>query len=251
MFEQTFIAHTPVAARGWTLVASTAGQIGLIAGLALVPLLQPDLLPRSALASILTTPTLPPAKAPGPPPRELGRAAGPRRNVVRETVFTAPPAIPLRVAMIDTLDEAPVNSAPDGVVGVPPGLGNTPHEHAFTLTPPPARTEPTPAPKAVPPPAPVTRIQVGGVVQEGMLVHRVIPEYPRLAVQNRLEGQVVFHALIGRDGVIAALRVVSGHPVFVQAATGAVRQWRYRPTLLNGDPCEVETSITVTFALRR
>lgn len=239
MFEQTFVAHTPVAARGWTLVASTIGQTGLIAGLALVPLLQPDLLPRSALTSILTTPTLPPAKAPGPPPRELGRAAKPRRNVVRAAVFTAPPAIPPRVAMIDTLDEAPVNSAPVGVVGVPLGLGNTTHEHAFALTPPPAPVEPKPAPKAAPPPAPATRIQVGGYVQEGMLVHRVIPVYPRLAVQNRLEGQVVFRALIGRDGIIAALRVVSGHPVFVQAATDAVREWRYRPTLLNGDPCEV------------
>jgi protein TonB len=67
----------------------------------------------------------------------------------------------------------------------------------------------------------------------------------------RLAGTVVLHAIISRDGHIDALEVVSGSPFFVQAALDAVREWRYRPTLLNGEPVEVETTITVVFQLRR
>jgi len=88
-------------------------------------------------------------------------------------------------------------------------------------------------------------------VLEAQLISRVEPRYPTLAVQTRQSGTVVLHAIISRDGRINALEVVSGSPFFVQAALDAVRQWRYRPTMLNGEPVEVETTITVEFRLQR
>jgi TonB family protein len=89
-----------------------------------------------------------------------------------------------------------------------------------------------------------------GVLQ-AQLISRVEPRYPQLAVQTRQSGTVVLHAIVSRDGRINALEVVSGSPFFVQAALDAVRQWRYRPTMLNGEPVEVETTITVQFILQR
>jgi len=84
---------------------------------------------------------------------------------------------------------------------------------------------------------------------EGNLIHRVQPEYPPLAIQTRTQGQVVLRAVISRGGTIENLQVVSGHPLLVRAALEAVRQWRYRPYVLNGEPVEVETQVTVNFVL--
>ncbi len=86
---------------------------------------------------------------------------------------------------------------------------------------------------------------------QAVLIQRVQPVYPPLAVQMRLEGTVQLRAIIGRDGAVTALEVLSGHSILAQAALEAVRQWHYRPTLLNGKPVEVETYITVIFQLRR
>ncbi len=93
-------------------------------------------------------------------------------------------------------------------------------------------------------------LKLSGPVVEAQLISRIEPHYPPLAIQTRQEGTVVLHAIISRDGRISALEVVSGSPFFVQAALDAVRQWRYRPTLLNGEPVEVETTITVEFRLQ-
>ena len=84
---------------------------------------------------------------------------------------------------------------------------------------------------------------------EGNLVHRVSPEYPQLARQARIQGTVVLRAIISRDGRIENLQVLNGHPMLVQAAIDAVRQWRYRPYILNDQAVEVETQITVNFTL--
>jgi protein TonB len=80
-------------------------------------------------------------------------------------------------------------------------------------------------------------------------VHKVQPDYPPLARQARIQGAVVLQAVISRDGAIENLQVLSGHPMLVQAAVQAVRQWRYRPYVLNGEPVEVETQVTVNFVL--
>jgi len=95
------------------------------------------------------------------------------------------------------------------------------------------------------------RISVGGSVQQAMLVRRVEPIYPALARQIRLSGQVRLHAVIAVDGTIASLEVMDGNPLLVRSALDAVGQWRYRPTLLNGSPVEVETIITVVYTLNQ
>jgi protein TonB len=86
-------------------------------------------------------------------------------------------------------------------------------------------------------------------MDEGDLVHKVLPIYPPLARAARIQGQVVLQALISKQGVIENLKVLSGHPMLAPAAKEAVRQWRYRPYVLNNEPVEVETQITVNFSL--
>jgi protein TonB len=95
----------------------------------------------------------------------------------------------------------------------------------------------------------VERIRVGGGVQSYNLINRVIPLYPPLAKQARIQGTVRFTALIGADGSVVSLQLVSGHPLLVEAAKDAVAQWQYKPTLLNGSPAEVITQIDVNFTL--
>ena len=75
------------------------------------------------------------------------------------------------------------------------------------------------------------------------------PEYPPLARQARIQGLVLLEAFIARDGTIQNLRIVTGHPLLAPAAQSAVQQWIYRPTMLNGEPVEVVTTISVTFSL--
>ena len=82
-----------------------------------------------------------------------------------------------------------------------------------------------------------------------MLVHQVKPQYPELAMKARIQGTVVLQAVIGKDGTVQDLRLVSGHPMLAPAAIEAVRQWRYRPYLLNSEPVEVDTQINVNFTL--
>jgi protein TonB len=93
------------------------------------------------------------------------------------------------------------------------------------------------------------RVRVGGQVQNANLIRKVVPTYPALAKQARIQGTVRFNAIIGKDGTIQNLQMVSGHPLLVQAATEAVKQWLYKPTLLNNEPVEVITTIDVNFTL--
>ena len=94
-------------------------------------------------------------------------------------------------------------------------------------------------------------IRVGGNVQAANLIRQVKPNYPPLAKQARIQGTVKFNAVIAKDGTIQNLTVVSGHPMLVQAALEAVKQWLYKPTLLNGEPVEVITTIDVNFTLNQ
>jgi periplasmic protein TonB len=106
-------------------------------------------------------------------------------------------------------------------------------------------------PVAPPPdqPAQKQRFKVSESLQMAQLITRVEPLYPTLAIQTRKEGRVELHAIIGTDGSIKSLEVISGDPFFITSALSAVRQWRYRPTILNGQPIEVDTHITVIYTL--
>ncbi len=93
------------------------------------------------------------------------------------------------------------------------------------------------------------RVRMGGNVIAAKLVHRVQPEYPVIARQERLQGTVKLHAIIAKDGTIRLLRVQTGSCSLAQAALKAVRQWRYTPTMFQGKPVEVDTTIDVIFSL--
>lgn len=151
----------------------------------------------------------------------------------------APPSIPLGIANVHDLN---VPAAPNfGDIGGPGGAGlatrGVPGSigDQVAFAPPPA-------------PAPTRPLRVSHWA-EGNLIYRVQPSYPPLARQARIQGPVKLRAIVSRTGTIENLTVLSGHAMLVTAAIEAVRQWRYRPYLLNGDPIEVETEITVNFVL--
>src|SRR6202047_722898 len=102
-----------------------------------------------------------------------------------------------------------------------------------------------------PPPKPTApqRVKQGGNVTAASIITQTRPLYPALARQARIQGNVVLHAIIDKEGKVAPLEGISGHPRLVQSALDAVKQWRYKPTQLNGDPVEVDTTITVTFTM--
>jgi TonB family protein len=91
------------------------------------------------------------------------------------------------------------------------------------------------------------RLVIQGNVQQALLVNTIPPVYPPLALQARISGTVRLHAIVGKDGSVQELTLVSGHPLLVRAALDAVKQWRYKPLLLNGEPVEVDTVIDVVF----
>lgn len=234
--------HRQKTNKSWTVALSAVIQAMLLGILILVPLIYTEALPKAMLSTILVAP--PPPPPPPPPP-----AAAPvvvRKPVARlmdQGVLRAPTVIPKQVAMIKE-EELP----PDlGAVGVTGGVpGGVPGGQAggvlggiiggVSNVPPP----PKEAPK---------RIRVGGNVQQASLISNPKPLYPPLAKQARIQGTVKLQAIIAKDGSIAQLEVLSGHPLLVASAMDAVRLWRYRPTLLNGEPVEVVTTIDVVFTL--
>ena len=101
-----------------------------------------------------------------------------------------------------------------------------------------------------PPPKPAQqRIRVGGNVQSAKMIRQVQPVYPQIAKTAHVQGTVLLHAIISKDGSVQELQYVSGPPLLMKAAMDAVREWRYQPTLLNGEPVEVETTVSVIFTL--
>jgi periplasmic protein TonB len=165
--------------------------------------------------------------------------------------WTAPDRISPGVSkVIDELGPPPTPGAQldfigDGV----PGGGETVGWDRWLSGTGPVIQPPTAKPESVRPEPHPTRINVGGEVQLANLISRETPPYPFLAKQAHIQGTVVLSAVIGVDGTIEELKVVSGHPLLVRAAMESVRNWRYRPTLLNGNPVKVETTIKVVFNL--
>lgn len=113
----------------------------------------------------------------------------------------------------------------------------------------PGNTPPPPPPPTGMPALPPSQIRVGANVESANLLKQVQPVYPPLAKAARVQGTVVFDAVIAKDGTVSNLTVVSGPPLLQVAAMQAARQWQYKPTLLNGQPVEVRTTISMNFAL--
>ena len=237
--------------RTWATLLSFVLQFFLIALLLLIPLWFTDVLPKQQLLTFLEAP--PPPPPPPPPPASTPSAA----KVVKITSNIAngqlrtPSRIPARVQMIKEDEAPPPVATTGGVVGGVPGgipggqLGGVIGgiiSSSSSLAAVPSLSKPV-----VPP---VQRVRVSQGLTKGLLIHRVEPSYPPLAQQARIQGDVVLTAIIDKDGNVQHLQLVSGHPLLAPAAIAAVKQWQYKPFLLNGQPVEVETTVTVSFHVR-
>ncbi len=227
-----------------SLLVSLALQAALLAALVLLPLLATG----SRLVYLRMTPVPPyPVSPRGNPDGHAGAARPPKAHAVHSSAPVYPlPSVPTPVSAGDR-DSSDVRLPNVGPGTEPPGIPGGTQVGPVD----PRRTPKVPATPPAVRPQEKPRTVVSEGVQQAMLVHRVEPDYPVLAKQIHLEGTVQLHAVIGRDGAVRSLEVLRGHPILAQAAREAVSQWRYRPTLLNGEPVEVETYVTVIFQLQR
>jgi protein TonB len=218
------------------LIISVAAQAAIVTAIILVPLFgKPE---RIALANMTPIPPYYPNRIPARP-ETPARPNTPHPRIYTDTTLYQPPVIPGR---IDESPEPPSSEPP----GIPEGAGpGAPCPACIPIDD--GRRQPE-RPADVRPQKP-PRMMVGHL-EPAMLVHRVEPEYPALAKQIHREGQVELRAVIAIDGSIQSLQVVSGDPLFLRSATDAVSQWRYRATVLNGQPVEIETYITVIYTLQ-
>jgi periplasmic protein TonB len=223
-----------------TTVLSFVLQVGLIGILILIPLIYTDALPKQQLMTFLVAP--PPPPPPPPPP-----AAAPVKVVKVQSELVngqlrTPTKIPQKVQMIKE-EEAPPDLGAGGVPGgVPGGIpgGSTGGVMGGILS-----SQPVAVPKVATP----QRVRVSSGVSQGLLIKKVTPNYPPLARQARIQGSVVLQAEISKEGTIQNLQLISGHAMLAPAAIEAVKQWRYKPYLLNGEPVAVETQVVVNFSL--
>lgn len=236
MFDQTFVDSGEKTKKPATVALSVCMQISVVALLVLLPLVYTQALPNAQLRSLLT--------APAPPPKAPVVTKTERVPVVRRfsSALIAPTVVPNRVNNVQELAAPPdvavsgaTNEATGQINNVIPGVLNS------VVIPPPPPTPPKTAPSR--------RLRVATGVAEANLIRKVMPVYPALAKSARVQGTVEFTAIISKEGTIQNLQLVRGHPLLVQAAKDAVLQWRYRPTLLNGQPVEVVTDIIVNFTL--
>lgn len=240
--------------RGWAALMSVALQIILLGTLAMFPLYFTEALPKQIMAMFLVAPTPPPAAAAplGTDGRGPGKPAAAPTPVADGKLRVPTPrdnAVPLTDAdaIPDAGPGAVPGGRPDGVPGgIPGGLpggvpGGVPGGIPNGLM--------TVALRTVAAPKPATRIAVSEGVAEGMLLRQFKPPYPEIARRAHIQGRVILQAIISKTGTIENLQLIAGHPWLAQAAVDAVRQWRYRPYLLNGQPVEVDTEITVNFQL--
>ncbi len=228
--------------RGWTSMVSFTIQIGIIGVMVLIPLIFTEALPKQQLMTFLVAPPPPP---PPPPP-----AAAPVKivKVIQTDIVNGqlrtPTKIPKKIELLKEDEAPPPVMAAAGVVGGVPGgvpggsmsgvLGGIVNSTSAV---------------AVPKMSAPTRVRVSSGVSQGLLVRRVNPTYPPLARQARIQGVVILQAQISKDGSIENLQLVSGHPMLAPAAIEAVKQWKYKPYLLNGEPVEVDTQVQVNFTL--
>jgi len=228
--------------RGMTTFFSMILQVFLIGLLVLIPLLFTEALPKQQLMTFLVAP--PPPPPPPPPP-----AAAPVKVVkqiqsdLNNGQLRTPTKIPEKVQMIKEEESPPPTMAAGGVVGGVPG--GVPGGQMGGVIGGIISSTPVAVPKVAAP----QKVRVSQGVSQGLLIKKVQPPYPPLARQARIQGQVVLQADISKDGTIQNLRLISGHPMLAPSAIEAVKQWRYKPYFLNGEPVEVETQITVIFSL--
>ena len=218
--------------RGWITLASLIAQSLAVATLLVLPLLHTERLPQMhSIVEPLLSPTRPATTS------ETRHSTNQSSNPVRAVLVVPRQEIKL-VPAGSSQPPVDVNH-----LGVPGGTSNHWSENQVL------NSIANSASNFALPPKPTHQTPRVSRMMEGNLIFRVQPLYPPLAKQARIQGQVILRAAISRNGMIENLQVLSGHPMLVQAAIDAVKQWRYRPYSLNGEPVEVETQVTVNFML--
>jgi protein TonB len=222
--------------RAWTLGFSTVVHLGFIAGVVVAPLLATDDLPVppgvTELLPVIAVFPEPPAAPRTPQPRPPSPDAAPLH--ASDTIAPETPQDPEPI--IDTRELA--------VVGGVEGLGGIARGDA-------ARTDMlTPPSPPAPPAPPATPVRIGGIIRAPQKIRDVAPRYPAIAQASRLEGYVILDAVISEGGQVQEVHVLKSQPLLDAAAVDAVRQWRFTPTLLNGQPVPVVMTVTVVFKLQ-
>jgi periplasmic protein TonB len=219
----------------YTTTLSFVIEAVVVGFLILLPLLITEALPLHQLNSFLVAP--PPPPPPPPPP-----AAAPVQKVIQHEVVNGelrtPSKIPKQIKMIKEEETPPSTGVMGGVVGGVPGgqVGGVVGSIIGSAAPPPKVAAPQ-------------KLRVSQGVAEGNLLRKIEPQYPQMAKVAHIQGDVLLAATISKGGAIENLHQISGHPILVQAAMEAVKQWKYKPYLLNGEPVEVETTIKVSFKM--
>jgi protein TonB len=217
----------------WMLLTLTI-NLGVVAAMIVLPLMYPASLPTQLLQRALYVPAVP---------------AGPAQQPAAHQASSASTAAPRNFYQIPINTESIISKEPIGDAPAPTGFnigtevlgGNgVPGADGKVFQP----NRPPVVHQAQP-----TTMTVSGGVLEGMLISKTTPAYPTIARAAHVSGTVILAAIISKEGTIVNLHVQSGNPMLTQAAIDAVKTWRYRPYLLNGQPVEVETTINVVFSM--
>lgn len=241
LFRESLIASGKTRRRSpWATAGALGFQLLVLLTLVVAPLYRTIPLPKRETLTMLY---LQPPPAAGGNPTKLQAPKPVSTYTPTTTAITAPvhktqEAPPPPVGTTDSM----IGRVPGGVAGGLPG-------GVFSEMPNSAPSVSILAKSPVP--TPVKRMRIASRVAEANLIHDVAPQYPPEAGRARIEGTVVLMAAIGKDGSVQDVRVESGLPLLAQAAIDAVKQWRYRPYLLNGEPVEVDSRITINFTLSR
>jgi protein TonB len=212
------------------MIVTFAFNAAILLALILIPLFYPEALPRMAMTILMTAPPTP-VDEPRPVVRPAN--AAPVQTEITDTGILAPSRIPKHIYEPDRRETStPINAASLAGEGPGPAVFHGPGTGQVVVQ---AQAGPQ---------------HISRGVAAGLLIHRVVPQYPAIPREMHLEGTVVLQATISKSGTIENLRVVSGPALLQQAALDAVAQWRYRPYLLNGEPVEVETTVNVEFTLQ-
>ncbi len=239
MFEDSLIesGNRLKTKRLTTSILSFFGQFLLLGILILIPLIYTEALPKTQLMTFLVAPP-PPPPPPPPPAAAVVKVVKIQTDLVNGQLRT-PTKIPEKIQMIKEEEAPPAMAGVMGGVpgGVPGGSMGGVIGGMINST------------AAIPKVATPQRVRVSSGVSQGLIIKRVQPNYPPLARQARIQGTVVLQAEISKEGAIQNLQLISGHPMLAPAAIEAVKQWRYRPYLLNGEPVAVDTQVVVNFTL--
>jgi len=234
MFRETLLESSPMARKNkrWPMAAALTVELMIAGILITVPLLSTGVLPVLARTPIYTP--LKPVPIDQPVHTGTTSSSGNTSSIPRTTVVL------LASNNLNQLHLGPPRQTTTDPADPNLGIGSPTNQLVNLIE------RDGPGVRPGPGPGPGTRVRVS-VLSEARLLNRVEPVYPKFATLTGIRGEVKLHAIIARDGTIQSLNVTSGHPILAAAAVEAVKQWRYQPYILNGDPVEVDTFITVNF----